>query len=275
MAQTLRKNNVTDHDGSSRLHDVIRRFIEVTHTLAGDWTIDANGIDELMLTLLREIDETMLPRAFSISTDTGMSARMLISNRRLICLDIDSNARSTDQSLPTDPEAAANLYARQLQDVFHRSREIRFRSTGRENEAMATSISCSAQGLAESFGIPLNSQSKPNKLDEFIRKVEPFALASVRVSSGQQDQDVHGSDQMVSLLTALVQRRAKTAPHHTQPPQIASAQPRCEIVQLNDALSLVQAFEQDEKILFLVGAEEIGNVSTNWQRVYGLPNRKD
>lgn len=274
MTLTLRENKVADHNGSSRLRNVIERFVEVTQPLAGDWMIDANGVDDLVLTLLREIDETMLPREFSISTDTGMSARMLISNRRLICLDIDSTPDSDDQTLPADPEAAANLYAQQLQDVFRRSREIRVRSTGRENETSTTGISCSAQGLAQSFGLPLNRQSTPNKLGDFIGKVEPLALASVCLLSGQPDQAGQGPDQMVALLKALAQRQASTKTSHpAHLPKIAFAKPRCEVVQINDTQSVVQAFERDEKIVLLIAAEKTGDVTAIWQNIYGSPNK--
>lgn len=275
MARALRENKVTDHNGSSRLRNVINRFVEVTHTLAGDWTIDASGIDDLILTLLREIDETMLPREFSITTDTGMAARLLVSNRRLICLDIDNTPDTSDEPAPADPEAAATLYARQLQDVFQKSRKIRVRLSGRETAAIATNISCTAQCLAESFGLPLSRQAAPGKLDAFINSVEPLAWAWMRVMSGQQDQNASGPDHMVALLKALVQRRADKAKHQSQPAQIAPTRPRCEVVQVNDKLSMVQVIEHDERALFLVDVAQVADVAEHWQRIYGSAGPSD
>ena len=268
MAQAIKTIGSTTDGKPSKLGALIRRFADKSTGLPTHWTLHNQDIDALLLALFQEIDETVLPREITLSTDSDTVVRLLISNRRLLCLDIDNSPDHPDQPASEEIENVAQVYTSQLQNVFKRSGEIHVRFTSRASASASDSKSCTASSLAASVGLPLTAPGQSNGLDSFCGHLEQMALAAVRYRSGPEQPVSKGDGDLTALLIGIAERSRNNSKKSGRLPGISAVQPYCSIVQISDTKSLMTVSGQTEKALFLLSPEDAHNAMAEWDNLY-------
>lgn len=278
MVQAIRATSVaTDNDGS-KLGDTIRRFADNSVSLAKHWVLRHQNTDSFLLAIFREIDETVLPREITLSTDANVEVRLLIANRRLLSLEIEENSEQPDQ--PDQPETCdtetvsienvAQFYTSKLHSVINRSNELHIQSTARELVSSSNRKSCSAHSLAASVGLPLRTTEQSENMSEFSANVEKLALASVRYRKKLSQTIKHGDDSLTDLLMGIGHRSYSNATRLGPSASFMAAKPFCNVFRLNVSISVIVAHDRDERALFAIPTNKVSFAMTLWQNIFAI-----
>lgn len=248
----------------SRLTHVVERLAEESAALARTRRARASDGESLLVMLLREIDETVLPRRIVLASDTGEVARMAVSNRRLTALWIEGEANPAG-SEPTDPASAARHYAHRLQTLLDRRKQLVLRVDRGTPPENPDGLSCSARSLAACIGLSLvPATGGSGEMRDFLRAAEGFTLAWLYVG-GKSGEDRHrGPETLVAGLRAfrVLDQKAAMA-------SIRATRPRCLILPLPDGRALLRATAGTEQVLSLLPGDATPAAMVAWKKVFG------
>ncbi len=270
MVQAIRATSIATENGGSKLGDAIRRFADNSSGLTKHWVLHSQNIDSLMLAIFREIDETVLPREITLSTDANVEVRLLTANRRLLSLETDENSEQPDQTETSDTENVAQVYANRLHSVIKRSGEIHIQSTARELVSSSNRKSCSADSLAASVGLLLRAAEQSENISEFFLGVEKLALASVRYRKKSRQTDKRGNDSLTDLLMTIVERSYSNARQLGPSAGITAAKPFCSVFHLTESMSVIVAHDRNEKAFFVMPPNKVSVAMALWQKVFAI-----
>lgn len=245
---------------TSRLGDLLHRL-----ALAGSMPSDqpeASANDDpasvALRLILREIDETVLPRHLTVFDGDHPMARLVVSNRRLLALEYDQDTASEP---PSDSEAAARLFARQLRKLTSRARSLGLRATGRASDIGIAGVSCSAQRLAQAAGLS-ETEGGTNQLDAFLDHVKPFSHGWARTG---EDADSKGGDADLSFQLAELIASGYGQP---RPVGVAPLRPECAVLPLPEEVSLVMATEGRRRLLAVIPTVSSPEIMSFWAGIY-------
>lgn len=149
----------------------------------GHRRISESDTRALTTALLRDIDETILPRHVRVTTNAGQEFAMDVAGRRLLRLVVAGSGGSVGQ--PEDPIEAARLVASDLKRALLRATEVTLQSVRMDSAEDRTDIGCSATGLAGALGLDLEALDGERVSDKVLRAFDRHALAALVV-------DAHG-----------------------------------------------------------------------------------
>ena len=133
MYNPIKSQVIRPHTHASRLADRVAAFARHTAVKSTDRT----GLVQV----LHRIDETILPRALSVTTDSGARAQLLVSNRRLMRVETaQSMAAAADA--PADPEASAASFSKRLAPILTPHCKIKIRSVRYSSDAIFWDVGC-------------------------------------------------------------------------------------------------------------------------------------
>lgn len=256
MGQVVKAHETGDTGGTTRLADLLHRLAQTgPDVMAGE-----PGVMNLRL-MLREIDETVLPRELSVFDGQRLLARLKVSNRRLVDLIVVGDD-AQDRDL--EPDAAERVFARQLAELAGRGKHLQVRVTARAPEFGQTGISCSAARLATAAGLDASQGLDLCALDAFQDRLTPQAGAWIRVGSSPGEVCSGGDRVAVARLQALHARGFASA----SPMQVARNQPGCTLLPLPGNLNLVVAVDGRRRLLALIPASRATAVTSDWSAIY-------
>lgn len=129
----------------------------------------------LTTALLRDIDETILPRHVRVSTNAGQKFALDIAGRRLLRLVVAGSGGSVGQ--PDDPIEAAKILAGELKRALMRSTEVTLQSFRMDSAEDRTDVGCSAMALAAAMGLDLDALAGESVTDKAWRALGQHARA--------------------------------------------------------------------------------------------------
>ncbi|MFC4667477.1 hypothetical protein ACFO5X_02820 [Seohaeicola nanhaiensis] len=248
----------------ARLAHVIERFAEESPALARTRRARAGDGESLMVMLLREIDETVLPRRIVLIADGVEVAQMAVSNRRVSGLKIVGERPTTARLEPGDPESAARLYAHRLQTLFERSGRMQLRVDRNIGPIESDSLSCSARNLAACIGLSLGPCGGSGDIRDFLRGIESFALAWMLLVSRTGEEHHRGPDDLVAGLRAFrtLEQKAALA-------SIRASLPGCLMLPLPDQRLLLKATVGMDQALAVLPKDAAVPAMDAWRKVFG------
>ncbi|MEX0338381.1 MAG: hypothetical protein AB3N11_05000 [Arenibacterium sp.] len=258
MKLVAEATNITSDQTGSRLRQVIARAAEA-RARAPDQLVSRKGDpDRLLVSLLREVDETVLPRMITLENDKGARARLAVSNRRLCAVEIPGHP-DAGGSVPNDK--VAQVFVARLRGFLDGCEQIKMsrkRSIGAEGEDGA---SCSALKLARSGGIPLSQLGYAAGLNGFLQAVAPTARTWLYLPARGKEPQQGGATEFLPVLSAFHEEARAL-----RKGQIADARPHCTVLDLNDALILVRAQAGGDALLALAPASAKLAIMSAWQK---------
>lgn len=177
MSASKRKTQgktVATEDQLSRLLD---RLSSAPESLAAERQSLPQSADSRLQFLLREIDETVLPRHLDLLASGHRVARLTVSNRRLI--DIDTPGRAAP---PEDPQAMAELFAESLTKLARMAGDMALQVTRRTALPSHPEAACSVHTLEQLLGI------EPSHIpfERLCRQIEAKALSQLAWTNGSE-----------------------------------------------------------------------------------------
>ena len=155
----------------------------------------------LTTALLRDIDETILPRHVRVATNAGQRFALDIAGRRLLRLVVAGSGGAVGQ--PGDPIEAAKLLAGELKRALLRSTEVTLQSHRMDCAQDREDVGSSAGALASALGLDLDALAGESLMDKALRALARHASAVLSVS-GQGDITHHrGEADAAERLEAL------------------------------------------------------------------------
>ena len=159
------------------------------------WRSIGEALDrDPLAALLREIDETQLPRELNFRNDQGHTLRLEAGNRRLrrilsvSCLEPDAVAAVSEKDLATATEAEIEAIGVVFRTVQSGDQTIRVRCKELPSVSEGSFHGIPAVALARAWSIDLNVRSDENLhrvFENFVKALAPLAGAWLRYENGE------------------------------------------------------------------------------------------
>lgn len=258
MELVAEATNITSNQTGSRLRQVIARAAEARATGPDRLEARKGDPDRLLVSLLREVDETVLPRLITLENEKGAKARLAVSNRRLCAVEIVEGQVETAKVPAAE---VANLFVNKLREFLDGCRQVkvcRKRSIGAEGEEGA---SCSALKLARSGGIPLSQLGYAAGLNGFLQILAPIAQTWLFLPGRGMEPQQGGESAYLAVLSSFHEEARAM-----QKGQIANTRPQCTVLSLSEDLIVVRAQAGGDALLALVPASAKADIMSAWQK---------
>ena len=155
----------------------------------------------LTTALLRDIDETILPRHMRVTTDAGQKFALDIAGRRLLRLVVAGSGGAVGQ--PDDPIEAAKVIAGDLQRALLRATEVTLQSFRMDSAEDRTDVGCSASALAAALGLDLDALDGEGVSDKVLRTFDRHARATLVLDGHGRLARSDGETDLIHRLQAL------------------------------------------------------------------------
>ncbi|WP_139837814.1 hypothetical protein [Roseovarius litorisediminis] len=221
----------------------------------------------LLRAILVEIDETILPREITLTADTGATAVLTVSNRRLLSLFLSDDETGQTGELPSDPTSAAKQYISRLLYMFGRCDEVALEVSERAPAKLAVGLSCSAQSLADAAGLcdiygPLNPS-----LDRFLQDIKDMACAWIELGPPPAAQKSHGSEGLIKMLENFERASLNRGQTLAQAQKIGGQEPSCVLLPLKGDRLLTMVVSRNTKLIALTQTSEKQAICDNWYTI--------
>lgn len=228
---------------------------------------DAGGADETdgLRSVLRRIDETILPRVLTVATEAGDELCLLVSNRRLMRIE-RAGESLTSADAPSDPAEAARLFAARLAPVLRSTQGVRFSVERYHADALFWDVGCGAGRLAATMAVapplPANT-SGPSDFDACLRE---RALAWAELSATGSVVSREATTQTDAILTLLVDHVTGSGSASSV---VAANTTECSFVPLADDLDALVAQVQGRRVLAIVPSPMRDELTRIWHKSTG------
>ena len=132
-----------------RMRDMLERVLTPCDALREETSAPSQDFADLIKRLSQEIDETVLPRKFALFSDMKIEATFVVSNRRLVELEIGEKKVEFDAEANTDADTVARAFAKALRALSLRSGPLRLRPIGRALKVATQGTTCTARHIEE------------------------------------------------------------------------------------------------------------------------------
>ncbi|MCE8008128.1 hypothetical protein [Aestuariivita sp.] len=158
---------------------------------------------DLTAALLRDIDETILPRYVRVVANTGQRFALDIAGRRLLRLVIAGSGGSVGD--PGDPVEAARGLARNLERALLRATEVTLQSHRMDSSQDRSDVGSSATALAAALGLDLDAPAGEDLTDKAMRSLRRHANAALVLDADGRITERLGEPGGAARLEALSQ----------------------------------------------------------------------
>lgn len=177
----------------------------------------------LLANLLREVDETILPRRMAVETDGRVVAHLNVAARRVLQLDLPGRQVSA-------PDQITAMFTGQLQAALTGTTktdatELTLRITRLTPDPNAANTGCSARKLAIAASLQIDPVQQQDSAQAFFAAMGDFAIAWLMLDPAGTPIAADGSDIQIARLTEMAQdeiddfdwRLEQTIPHPGAP----------------------------------------------------------
>jgi len=254
------------HSGTgSRIRGIIARSTIPGPELRAKSETKIPGYAELIGRLVREIDETMLSRRFALFADDDPVAFMIVSNRRLLELEIDGRRVEPGADTDTSPETFARIHAQALKTLSARLGPLTLRVIGRTAQALASDTSCMAHHLA-AFR---DTTCLVNRLETFLEQVHPVSRGWI-MSIADNEAKRHDPDKEVfRRLTVLAQHVGSRDGPRERFGHANWSGPLCTTCSISEEMRALIVSEGNEWLIAALPEPEVWSAMARWTAIYG------
>lgn len=160
----------------------------------------------LATALLRDIDETILPRHVRVTTNTGRKFELDVAGRRVLRLIVPGGGEQI--GTPDDPVDAARILAQELKRFLSQATELTLQTQRMASGHDRAEVGCSATGLASVMGLDLDALQGESITDKTLRALHRHSVA-VHVTDGHgKPKHSLGDPSRAEELQSLAERHA-------------------------------------------------------------------
>ncbi|WP_338550464.1 hypothetical protein [Roseovarius phycicola] len=246
------------------LDRALKRLARPERLIYGAPIMAGTGKHDLLCAVLREIDETILPREIIIECQVFGTMRLSVSNRRLAAIRFDHDVDQTPMVEAEDSQDMAKQFAQILTQAFDTSKEARIVRPRRLPPGTSFNMSCSCQSLADAAGIEdfrLAPAVEEARFDDVIQGV---ARALVKTNGDLASYATTGSQGEVDLLKEFHSnfQNGHSARGHAR--RLNLDEPQCLMVPLANARTIVLTVGEEGHMLALVPNEDTPRLTQAW-----------
>ena len=223
--------------------------------------------------LLVEIDETVLPRQITVSSEAGPVTTLTVSNRRLVSLLLDHENQPAEQT-PDDPATLALNYVKTLQSLTETGSKISISVSQLSHQKSSTGLSCSAHSLANAMGITDFGTSADTSLEDFIKETTNRASAWLKDEFCLDAPECQGAPEELILLQEAYQAAIGKGITFASGPQFGSRSPICVLLPAHGDRLVTILATQSTTFLALSSKNMRSDICENWHKVFAAMGRK-
>ena len=246
------------------LEHVLRRLCDGRSADYGRPLTPGPAGDAILQRVLQEIDETVLPRRLTISCRPGGAVRMVVSNRRLVTLDLDGEDAAEWRPACGDPVEAARHFAGRLSRVLRSCSEARLMRPERIGTFEPSGVSCSARLLAAAAEVADHRHSAKTAGGDFHSLVAKAALARIEVTPQSDTPERHGPGDLVAGLDDLLERIRSGQFFFPHDSRFRPEGSQCLAAPLTATTSLLVAVHQGAWIIALLPGDSVDEILGTW-----------
>jgi len=251
----------------NRLRDKLLRVMKSCDALREEKSAPSQDYAALIERLSREIDETVLPRKFALISDAGIEATLVVSNRRLIELEICGRKIEFDAEADTDADTVARACAKALRALSLQCGLLHLRTIERASKVTTKGTTCAARHLMQ-YSRPSHLQ---NRLKAFLQATHASSMGWI-YHSGDGQTMKHGPDEgIVQDLDKLHQRVISQANDRERVRRVERAGPTCSAFAMTADAQVLVAEDGNDRLLAVFPVSDLTKVMTNWHQVFRRP----
>lgn len=181
---------------------LVRLGAPIPRSNSGQRCLSAPDARALLANLLREVDETILPRRMVIEIGGRAVADLHVAACRLLHLDLPDGP-SSGQNGSKAPDQVALIFIRQLQGVLGDATALTLRITRLTPEPNAANTGCSARGLARAASLKIDPVKQEDAARGFFEAVGTYSIAGLTLDPAGVPVDGDGSDAQIARLSEM------------------------------------------------------------------------
>ena len=248
---------------TSTLDRLLCRFSTSAQQLAAEYEKLPDSPDSRLRNLLAEIDETVLSRCVTLRAADKTVARLTISNRRLVAIDMSDKATPQAQS-----QSIADHFAECLVAIAMISAPLSVTADRRPAQSDSLESTCSVSALKSALG----QDAGQSAFEQFAQVIAPQAIARVSWSASAAHPDFSGKPDWQDLLEAYAREfrnrgKGGRSGTHFEPDETEGV-----VIPLSPDLALVIAGVADQGIAAVLSQTAGFEAIAAWQIAAALGN---
>lgn len=241
---------------------ILHRYAEPSRPRYGT-VIEADDGTGVLREILREIDETVLPRRIILIGKSGHKLTLAVTNRRLLWTGIGERKMDPPQGTPTE---AAKRSASVLREFVARAQAIRIMPPERLDVRDVPDMSCSARSLAEAAGLTDWARHPSLPRRDVIAETKSVATAWAEPDPSGEFAACKGEEPAIERLRLFWASLAASKRQELEKKRIPARRMQCIILPLDDLESLVLLEPGDASpILALMPLQTAYHIASRWQ----------
>jgi len=245
------------------LRDKLLRVMKSCDALRQEKSTPLQDYAALIERLSREIDETVLPRKFALVSDAGTEATFVVSNRRLIELDIGGRKLEFDAEADTDADTVARTCAKALRALSLQCSLLHVRTIERAPKVTTKGATCAARHLLQ-YSRPSHLQ---NRLKAFLQSTHANSMGWL-YHSGDGQTVTHGPDEgIMQHLNKLHHKVISRANDRECVRRVERAGPTCSAFAMTADAQVLVAEDGNDRLLAVFPTSDLTTVMKTWHQV--------
>ena len=192
-------------DADNRRDQLLARLAADPRQLGVERRSLPQGVAPRLAAMLKEIDETVLPRVLCLASNRGEVARLIVSHRRLISVDLPGRPFS-----PREDDCLPDLMAARLVEIAETRADLVLTIARRETVPDHAETACSLLALTKA----LETATPQNAFDRLLDQVSAKCQARLLWSATNTQMHFSGAEAWeVPLQTLVANYRAMGRDH--------------------------------------------------------------
>lgn len=246
------------HDTTATSEPLRRALARLNADLADYLDTPLQDMAQVWDAVLREIDETVLPRRFALANDAGVLAHLSITSRRLIGVQLPGHDTVSDTAPPSTQFAKLIARACAAGGPFH------LNLSDRDGAISEAGQSCTVEDLRSA----ISNLPTENQLHGFSGQIEPMALAWLFFADAKTDPHHGGDATHFTLLAELAAKTRRDAAGRAGPAAKIAAKPSCTVLPLDDTQCIAIATDGNTLFLAVLSREHGATAADHWTALY-------
>jgi len=245
------------------LEDRVSRLSNPVGVLASGYrTLRGNSAESLLSALLREVDETILPRRIKVLTNTDQVAYLHVANRRLFRVTLPGGQMDAESA---PPGSAAGMVTKLLEFFTDASKAV-VHSKRSDDGTTQTDTGYEISALTDATSMDLASSNKPDPVQVFCAALADHASALITLDPSGQFQSRDGDPAWCQRLENLILSGLADIDAQMVQSLTAPDQPGCIFLSTgaDDGFLLVYARSQRTGFLAALPASQLSSIQPAW-----------
>lgn len=267
MAANVAKTDQHSQSERTDLGQALSRLTVSDPLIYGRPIAATSGGAELLSVVLREIDETMLPREILVESQSFGTMRLSVSNRRLAAIAFDHDVETVTRAVPENTGEMARQFADTLLSTLSGCKDARILRPRRLAVDSHFNMSCSAQSLADAAGladVSVPKVSTPKAPADFFGAVQSVASAVLKTGPAQVNFTCKGASQDVDLLREFYRNFRENQAEWNQKQRFNGQDAHCLIVPLSLSRMILLASNEQGHALAIVPRSLCAKLTSAW-----------